>query len=344
LIGFWGSTVIQSKLSTHLFNMNAFQRSLTTVVSLMLGFSLSIPTAHAQSFPAKPIRFVNNSPAGGPSDFLARTVGEAITTHFKQPVVTENKAGAGGNIGADLVAKSPADGYTVLFGIDTAFTVNPFIYKGMPFKPADFKPIMVMVSSGLLVGANPGSGIKTLKDLIAQGKGKGLNFSSGGSGSPGHLAAEIFMDAADIKIQHIPYKGNSPAVLAVMSGEVDAGVLATPGMLPYVKAGKITALAVTSRQRSRSAPEVPTVLEVGLKELELEVLYVAMVPAATPEPVIQLLQKAFTDALKRPDTQAQLASMDLFYEGLIGTDAAKRISDLSQRYERIIKSTGMKVE
>jgi tripartite-type tricarboxylate transporter receptor subunit TctC len=310
----------------------------------MLGFSLSIPTAHAQSFPAKPIRFVNNFPAGGPSDFLARTVGEAITTHFKQPVVTENKAGAGGNIGADLVAKSPADGYTVLFGIDTAFTVNPFIYKGMPFKPADFKPIMVMVSSGLLVGANPGSGIKTLKDLIAQGKGKGLNFSSGGSGSPGHLAAEIFMDAADIKIQHIPYKGNSPAVLAVMSGEVDAGVLATPGMLPYVKAGKITALAVTSRQRSRSAPEVPTVLEVGLKELELEVLYVAMVPAATPEPVIQLLQKAFTDALKRPDTQAQLASMDLFYEGLIGTDAAKRISDLSQRYERIIKSTGMKVE
>jgi tripartite-type tricarboxylate transporter receptor subunit TctC len=339
-----GSTVIQSKLSTRQQHMNAIQRSLTAVLAIGLGVSLSMPAAHAQSFPAKPIRFINNFPAGGPSDFLARTVGEAITTHFKQPVVTENKAGAGGNIGADLVAKSPADGYTVLFGIDTAFTVNPFIYKGMPFKPADFKPIMVMVSSGLLVGANPGSGIKTMKDLIAQGKGKGLNFSSGGSGSPGHLAAEIFMDAADIKIQHIPYKGNSPAVLAVMSGEVDAGVLATPGMLPYVKAGKITALAVTSRQRSRSAPEVPTVLEVGLKELELEVLYVAMVPAATPEPVIQLLQKAFTDALKRPDTQAQLASMDLFYEGLIGTDAAKRISDLSQRYERIIKSTGMKVE
>jgi len=339
-----GSTVIQSKLSTRQQHMNAIQRSLTAVLAIGLGVSLSMPAAHAQSFPAKPIRFINNFPAGGPSDFLARTVGEAITTHFKQPVVTENKAGAGGNIGADLVAKSPADGYTVLFGIDTAFTVNPFIYKGMPFKPADFKPIMVMVSSGLLVGANPGSGIKTMKDLIAQGKGKGLNFSSGGSGSPGHLAAEIFMDAADIKIQHIPYKGNSPAVLAVMSGEVDAGVLATPGMLPHVKAGKITPLAVTSRQRSRSAPDVPTVLEVGLKDLELEVLYVAMVPAATPEPVIQLLQKAFTDALKRPDTQAQLASMDLFYEGLIGAEAAKRISDLSQRYDRIIKSTGMKVE
>jgi tripartite-type tricarboxylate transporter receptor subunit TctC len=324
--------------------MNSIKKSLNAVIALGLLVSLSMPAVQAQNFPSKPIRFINNFPAGGPSDFLARTVGEAITTNFKQPVITENKAGAGGNIGADLVAKSPADGYTVLFGIDTAFTVNPYIYKGMPFKPADFKPIMVMVSSGLLVGTYPGSGIKTLKDLITQGKGKGLNFSSGGSGSPGHLASEIFMDAADIKIQHVPYKGNSPAVLAVLSGEVDAGVLATPGMLPYVKAGKITPLAVTSRQRSRSAPDVPTVLEAGLKDLELEVLYVAMVPAATPEPVVQLLQKAFTDALKRPDTQAQLASMDLFYEGLTGPEAVKRLSDLSQRYGRIIKSTGMKVE
>jgi tripartite-type tricarboxylate transporter receptor subunit TctC len=315
------------------------------VCALLAGAAcLAAAPSWAQSYPSKPIRFINNFPAGGPSDFLARTVGEAITTSFKQPVVTENKPGAGGNIGADFVAKSPADGYTVLFGIDTAFTVNPHIYKAMPFKPGDLKPIMVMTSSGLLVGAHPSTGFKTLKDLIAQGKGKGLNFSSGGSGSPGHLAAEIFMDAADIKIQHIPYKGNTPAVTAVLAGEVDAGVLATPGMLPHVKAGKITPLAVTSRQRSRSAPEVPTVAEAGLKDLELEVLYVAMVPAATPEPVVQLLQKAFTDALKRPDTQAQLVSMDLFYEGLTGTDATKRLADLSQRYGRTIKATGMKVE
>jgi tripartite-type tricarboxylate transporter receptor subunit TctC len=309
----------------------------------MAACTLSVP-AWAQSYPSKPIKFITNFPAGGPSDFLARTVGEAITTQFKQPVVAENKPGAGGNIGADFVAKSPADGYTVLFGIDTTFTVNPYIYKSMAFKPADLRPIMVMVSSGLLVGAHPGTGFKTLKDLIAQGKGKGLNFSSAGSGSPGHLAAEIFMDAAGIKIQHVPYKGNTPAVTAVLAGEVDAGVLATPGMLPHVKSGKITALAVTSRQRSRSAPDIPTVTEAGLKDLELEVLYVAMVPAATPEPVVQLLQKAFTDALKRPDTQAQLTSMDLFYEGLTGPDAVKRLSDQSQRYGRVVQSTGMKVE
>ena len=309
----------------------------------MAACTLSVP-AWAQSYPSKPIKFITNFPAGGPADFLARSVGEYITTQSKQAVVVENKPGAGGNIGADFVVKSPADGYTVLFGIDTTFTVNPYIYKNMAFKPADLRPIMVMVSSGLLVGAHPSTGFKTIKDLIAQGKGKGLNFSSAGSGSPGHLAAEIFMDAAGITIQHVPYKGNTPAVTAVLAGEVDAGVLATPGMLPHVKTGKITALAVTSRQRSRSAPEIPTVAEAGLKDLELEVLYIAMVPAATPEPVVQWLQKAFTDALNRPDKQTQLASMDLFYEGLIGADAVKRLSDQSQRYGRVVKSTGMKVE
>ena len=309
----------------------------------MAACTLSVP-AWAQSYPSKPIKFITNFPAGGPADFLARSVGEYITTQSKQAVVVENKPGAGGNIGADFVAKNPADGYTVLFGIDTTFTVNPYIYKNMAFKPADLRPIMVMVSSGLLVGAHPSTGFKTIKDLIAQGKGKGLNFSSAGSGSPGHLAAEIFMDAAGITIQHVPYKGNTPAVTAVLAGEVDAGVLATPGMLPHVKTGKITALAVSSRQRSRSAPEIPTVAEAGLKDLELEVLYIAMVPAATPEPVVQWLQKAFTDALNRTDKQTQLASMDLFYEGLIGVDAVKRLSDQSQRYGRVVKSTGMKVE
>lgn len=315
----------------------------TALCLALAAWTLAAPAA-AQSYPSKPIKFVTNFPAGGPADFLARSVGEFITSQTKQHVVVENKPGAGGNIGADFVAKSPADGYTVLFGIDTTFTVNPYIYKNMAFKPTDLRPIMVMVSSGLLVGAHPSTGFKTLKDLIAQGKGKGLNFSSAGSGSPGHLAAEIFMDAANIKIQHVPYKGNTPAVTAVLAGEVDAGVLATPGMLPHVKTGKITALAVTSRQRSRSAPEIPTVAELGLKDLELEVLYVAMVPAATPEPVVQLLQKSFTNALKRTDTQAQLTGMDLFYEGLTGADAVKRLADQSQRYGRVVKSTGMKVE
>mgnify|MGYP003336925775 FL=1 len=190
-----------------------------------LGLSLCIAgLAWAQipapGYPQKTVRFVNNFPPGGPSDILARSVAEALQGSLKQSFIVENKVGAGGNVGADAVAKSAADGYTVLFGIDTAFTVNPHIYKALPFKPQDLKPVLVMGSSGLLVGAHPATGIKSLRDLVATGKAKTLNFSSGGNGSPGHLAVEVFMDAAGVKIQHVPYKGNTPAVTAVVAGEV----------------------------------------------------------------------------------------------------------------------------
>ena len=204
---------------------------------------------------------------------------------------------------------------------------------------------MVIASSGLLVGVNPGTGFKTLGELVAAGRqGKGLNFSSAGSGSPGHLAVELFKEATGMKITQVPYKGNSPAVMAVLSGEVDAGVLATPGMLPHVKAGKITALAVTSRQRSALAPSVPTVAEAGHKNLEQEVLYVAMVPAATPDAVVQTLQKGFADALAQPQVKQRLLDLDMFQEGLTGAAASKRLADLSARYERVIRATGMHVE
>ena len=308
------------------------------------GLALLAGAAAAQAYPAKQISFVNNFPPGGPSDMIARSVADVLQKRFSQPVVVENKPGAAGNIGATQVARSKPDGYTVLVGIDTTFTVNPHIYKGMPFKPADFRPIMVMASSGLLVGAHPSTGFKTMADLVAAGKGKGVTFSSAGAGSPGHLAAELFHEATGMKITHVPYKGNTPAVTAILSGEVNGGVLATPGLLPHVKAGKVTALAVTSRQRSTLAPEVPTVAEAGHKGLEQEVLYIAMVPAATPDAVVQTLEKAFAEALAQPEVKQRLSNLDLFYEGLTGADAVRRLADLSLRYGKVIQATGMKVE
>ncbi len=304
-----------------------------------------VPLAAAQdAYPSKPVRFVNNVPAGGPSDLLARSVAAVLQETLKQPFVVENKAGASGNIGAAEVARSTPDGHTVLFGIDTTFTVNPHLYPNMPFKRADLKPVVVMASSGLLVGVNPGTGIKNLAGMVEAAKGKGLNFSSAGSGSPGHLAVEVIKESTQAKITHVPYRGNTPAVTAVLSGEVDGGVLATPGMLPHVQAGKITALAVTSRQRSRLAPELPTVAEAGLKSLEQEVLYLVMVPATTPDAVVQTLQKGIVDALKRPDLQTRMGTLDLFYEGLTGAAATQRMDALYNRYGPIVKATGMKVE
>jgi tripartite-type tricarboxylate transporter receptor subunit TctC len=300
--------------------------------------------AQAPAWPSKPVKFVNNFPAGGPSDLIARSVADVLQKQFNQPFVVENKAGASGNIGADAVAKAAPDGHTVLFGIDSTFTVNPHIYKGMSFKTTDLRPVMVMASSGLLVGVHPSTGFKTMKDLIAAAKAKPVTFSSAGSGSPGHLAAEVMTEATGAKITHVPYKGNTPAVTAVLAGEVNGGALATPGMLPHVKAGKITALAVTSRKRSTLAPEIPTVAEAGLPQLEQEVLYLTMVPAATPEPIVQAIQKAMTEALARTDVRARLENLDLHYEGLAGVGASKRLTELSDRYGKVIQATGMKVE
>ena len=314
-------------------------------LTLALLAATAVSLVHAQdSYPSKPVRFVNNFPAGGPSDLLARSVAHVLQETLKQPFVVENKAGAAGNIGASDVAKSPADGYTVLFGIDTTFTVNPHLYGSMPFKRNDLRPLVVMASSGLLVGVNPATGIKNLAGMVEVGKTRGLNFSSAGSGSPGHLAVEVIKEATQAKITHVPYRGNTPAVTAILSGEVDAGVLATPGMLPHVQTGKITALAVTSRQRSRLAPDLPTVAEAGLKGLEQEVLYIVMVPAATPDTVAQTLQKGIVDALKRPDVQARMTNLDLFFEGLTGAQASQRLDALYNRYGPIVKATDMKVE
>ncbi|MDO8248886.1 MAG: tripartite tricarboxylate transporter substrate binding protein [Rhodoferax sp.] len=303
------------------------------------------PGAFAQeAYPTKVVKFIANFPPGGPADILARSMGQALQVSLKQSFIIDNKPGAGGNLGADVVAKSPADGYTVLFGIDTTFTINPHIYRSMPFKPTDLKPVLIMASSGQLLGVSVNTGLKSMADLLAQGKTRKLNFSSAGSGSPGHMAVQLLNEATQLDVTHIPYKGNTPAVTAIVAAEVDGGILATPGMLPHVTSGKITPLAVTSSKRSRLLPDVPTVAEAKLKGLEQETLYVAMVPAATPEAVVQTLQRALLDALKKPEVQERLNTLDLHFEGQTGAAATQRLQQASDRYGRLARATGMKVE
>lgn len=321
-----------------------FRRQLLCALLGTTGLLGPLAASAQDTYATKPVRIVNNWPPGGPSDILARSVQPYLQDLLKQPVVVDNKAGAAGNVGAADVARAPADGHTVLFGIDTTFTVNPHIYKSMPFKGSDLKPVVIMASSGLLVGVHPSTGIKSMKELLATGKGKGLTFGSGGNGSPGHLWVEMFKETADVKVTHIPYRGNTPAVTAVLAGEVNGGTLATPGMLPHVQSGKVTPLAVTGLQRSKLAPELPTVGELGFKELAQEVLYLVMVPAATPDAVVQTLQKGIVDALKRPDVQTRLTSLDLHFEGQTGNAAAKRLADSSARYAKVVAATGMQVD
>ena len=320
----------------------SFRRiGLLALLTLCLGGSALAQNA---AWPSKAVRFVNSWPAGGPSDILARAVGDVLQKQYGQPFVIENKPGAAGNLGADMVAKSAPDGHTLLWGIDTTHTINPHIYKSMPFKESDLKPLVILSNSGLLLGVHPSTGIKSAKDFMQVARERSLNFSSGGNGSPGHLWVNMANLGSGTRLVHVPYRGNTPAVMAVLAGEVDGGTLAIPGMLPHVKAGKITPLAVTSRKRSRLAPEVPTVGELGLKDLESEVLYVVMAPGNTPEALMQTMAKAITDALSRPEQQARLNELDMAYEGLTGTAAASRLKKLSDQYGRVIRATGMKVD
>jgi tripartite-type tricarboxylate transporter receptor subunit TctC len=324
--------------------MKIFQKS---VFCLALVSCLSA-VAQSTAWPNKAVKIVNNFPAGGPSDILARAIAQSLQTSSGQTVIVDNKPGAGGNIGATEVAKAAGDGTTVFVGIDTAFTVNPHIFPSMPFKmgnkQGDLKPLVIISSNGLLLGTSAAKGIRSMGELIAQGKSGGVNFSSGGAGSPGHLGVALFSQAGALKITHVPYRGNSPAVLALVSGEVDGGILSVSGMLPHVKSGKIVPVALTSRQRSKALPDIPTVKELGYPELENEVLTVMMVPGDTPEPTMTAMKKAVIDVLAQPSLRERLVQLDMVYEGLTDAAATKRLTDLSTRYAKIVKATNMKVE
>ncbi|MDM0043509.1 tripartite tricarboxylate transporter substrate binding protein [Variovorax dokdonensis] len=316
--------------------------ALLCTASLM---ALAPATADAQdSYPDKPVKLITNFPAGGPLDILGRALAVPLQSELKQPFVVDNRPGAGGNIGADVVAKAAPDGYTVLLSIDTPFTINPHVYPTMPFAEKDLKPLMIFSSSGLAFGVNPSVGAKTLPEFVEQAKKKEMSFSSAGNGSPGHLAAEIFGTATGAKILHVPYKGNAPAVTALLAGEVQAGILATPGLLPHIQAGKVKPLAVTGRQRAPLLPDVPTVGELGLPKMEFEVMYLAMVPAATPEPIVAKLQKAMAAALALPDVKQRLASLDMNALGETGKAATERLASAKARYGAVVKATGMKAE
>lgn len=313
-------------------------------IGLLAGATLPTPASAQGRYPDKPVKLITNFPAGGPLDILGRSLAVPLQAELGQPFIVDNRPGAGGNIGADVVAKSPADGYTVLLSIDSTFTINPHLYANLPFAPKDLKPLMIFSSSGLSFGVNPSVDARTFGDFLSLGKTREFTFGSAGNGSPGHIAAEIFSSGTGTKIVHVPYKGNAPAVTALLSGEVQAGILATPGLLPQVQAGKIKALAVTGRQRSPLLPQVPTVGELGLKDLEFEVLYLAMVPAATPEPVMATLRKALQAALATSDVKTRLTALDMVALGETGSTAAEHLESSRVRYGKVVKSTGMKVD
>ena len=309
------------------------------VCALVLAFA-----AHAQSYPAKPVRVIVTT-VPGPLDTFARIISEKVSTSLKQPLVIENKPGAGGNIGADLVAKSPADGYTLLFALDTTFTVNPAIYKKLPFDPVkDFAVISVPVTYGQMLAVNATVPARSVPELIALAKQKPMNYASGGNGSPSHLTYAYFLAANGIEMSHVPYKGTGQSIVDVVAGQVDTIFAVTTGVYPHVKSGKLRALGVSSTKRSALAPEVPTVAEAGVQGFDASFAYALLAPAGTSQEIVQLLNREVRKALAASDVQEKNRVADYEAMDLDPKQSAEWLRQRREHWTRVVQRAHIGVE
>ena len=271
------------------------------------------PAAHAQPqpWPSKPVRIVVPYPPGGPTDIVARLVGQRLSERFKQPFVIENRAGAGGNLGAEAAAKSPADGYTLLLGT-TAHAINPSLFKSLGYDiRKDFVPIALLTSIPLVLVVPAASPVATVADVVAlaKSKGGGLPYASSGNGQSTHLAAELFASMAGAPMTHVPYKGSAPALTDLAGGQVALMFDTMLSAMPQVKAGRLKAIAVTSAVRAPSAPELPTVAEAaGLAGYEATAWNALFAPVGTPPEVSAALAAAVAEVLAEPETRQRFAA------------------------------------
>jgi tripartite-type tricarboxylate transporter receptor subunit TctC len=302
-------------------------------------------TAAAQpgAYPAKPVRVIVTT-VPGPLDTFARIISDKVAAALKQPFVIENKPGAGGNIGAEIVAKSPADGYTLLFALDTTFTVNPSIYKTMPVDLKDFVVISVPVTYGQMLAVNAAVPAKNVHDLVELAKHKPLNYASGGNGSPSHLSFAYFLATSGVEMNHIPYKGTGQSIVDVVAGQVDSIFAVTTGVYPHVKSGKLRALAVSSAKRSEVAPEVPTVAEAGYPGFDASFAYALLAPAGTPDEIVQTLAREVKNAMASPDVQQKNHAADYAATGLDPKQSAQWLKDKREHWARVVQRAGIMMQ
>ena len=316
-------------------------QALTAATLLPLG-----GIAFAQGkWPDRAVKIVVPFSAGGTTDVVARALAQNLTEAWGQSVVVENRAGAGGNIGADVVAKSPPDGYSILMTSGSIFTVNPHVYKQLPFDPVkDFIAVTNVASGPQLVVVHPSVPAKSVKELIALAKAKPgtINFGSAGMGSQVHMAAENFVNSAGIQATHIPYKGESAALADLAAGSIQFIVGNIAAALPFVNNGRLRALGVTSKTRSQLLPDVPTVAESGLPGFEHSGWFGFMLPAGTPQPVVDKIYKDTLKALDDTHLKARLHVAGMAPVGNTPKQFASAIVAESKLWEEVVKNRGLK--
>lgn len=317
--------------------------------ALGLALSIMVSGAHGADadYPVKPIRVIVPFAASGSTDILIRTVGRRMSEQLGQSLLIDNRGGAGGALGAELAAKAPPDGYTIMATTSGVIAVNPSLYRKLAYDPInDFTPISIIASLPNMLVVPPSMPVKSVKDLIALARAKPgqLTYASGGNGTSNHLAGELLKYLVRVDVTHVPYKGGGPAVLAVMSGEVTMLFATMPSAMAQVKGGRLKALAVTSRKRSAATPELPTMIEAGVKDFVISIWIGAVAPRGTPARAVERLNREIIKALQAPDVAARLRDDGYEPVGSSPEEMAADIKTETATWARVIKAAGIRAD
>ncbi|MGE5096236.1 MAG: Bug family tripartite tricarboxylate transporter substrate binding protein [Betaproteobacteria bacterium] len=323
-------------------NTSSRRRALT---SLAIGITAFAFSAYPE-YPDKPIKLVVPFPPGGPTDIVARPLAQALQNAFKQPVVVDNRGGAGGTIGADVVAKSPADGYTLLMGTVGTNAINGALYKKLPHDPVkDFTPVALVASSPVALVVNPASEAKSVRDYTAFAKanpGK-IAFGSAGNGTPGHLTGEMFRTAAGVDLQHIPYKGSAPAITDLLGNQIPSMFDPVQSVIPHIRSGKLRALAVSGTSRSPALPDVPTFAEAGVPGVESRAWWAVFGPANLPPDVVTRLRSEIERITHSPEFRDPLLKI-----GVQPNTEVTNLADFQKqevaRWQKAVRDSGASVD
>lgn len=299
--------------------------------------------ALAQPFPQRPIKIVVAGLAGVPFDLVARAVADKLTVSLKQTCVVEDRPGAAGNLGAEAVARSAPDGHTLLISLNTTFTVNPSLYKKLPFDPSDFSFLTVAASDANYLVVHPSVPVNSVAEFVAYAKKQPISYAHGGPGTPGHLCMEYFGLLAGFKAIPVAYRGNTQLSIDLAAGQIKFGFVGGGGVIPHVRAGRLKGLATSSRERSLLVPDIPTIAESGYSDFEFNAYFPFAVHSGTPEPIAALLESEIRLALKSPDLQARFASSDMRIVASTGAEATARLRSDAILWAKVVRETGMHV-
>jgi tripartite-type tricarboxylate transporter receptor subunit TctC len=308
----------------------------------ILAFSCA---AVAQDYPNRPIRLIVTVPPGGAADFIARLVGGKISEALGQPVLVENRGGAGGTIAADAVAKAAPDGYTLLQNSITTHGVGPHLYAKLPYDPVkDFVPVSGLAVLPLIMAINNDLAVKSVAELVAHSKSSNLNFASSGNGGAPHMAAELFKSVTGAPLTHVPYKGSGPAVADLVGGRVQIMFDAAPSLIAHVRSGRLRVLGAASAERNRLLPEVPTFGELGYPKVAVSLWYGLLAPGGTPKPLVEKLNREAARALTSPDVRDKLQAQGA--EPMPGTPEAfaSFMQEEMAKWAPVVKQAGVKLD